>query len=196
YLLKKSMMKKLSLLFIVFISTLSFAQIEDALVYLEAKDPAVVAAALSNPITILTQAALDRKNAQGTAIDDRDVPLNETQKATIDAATGITVLAKSKWMNAVYVRGTETNINNLLNLDFVVDVEFGDPSLNRPGTGQFTSDKFEIENQSRPIYNYGSATNQTEMINVNYLHENDFTGEDIIVAFMDNGYPNVLTNPA
>src|SRR5690606_10034724 len=72
-------------------------------------------------------------------------------------------------------------------------------SLNRPiGGKQFTKDKFEVENQfpSRPVYNYGSATNQTEMINVDYLHENDYTGQDIIVAFMDNGYPGVLTNPA
>ncbi len=192
-------MKKLSLLFVVFISTLSFAQTEDALVFFEAKDPAIVSAALANPITILTQAALNRKNAQGIVIDDRDVPLNETYKAAIEAATGISVLAKSKWLNAVYVRGTETNINNLLNLPFVIDVEFADKTLNRPTAGrQFTQDKFEVENQfpSRPIYNYGSATNQTEMINVDYLHENDFIGEDIIVAFMDNGYPNVLSNPA
>jgi hypothetical protein len=193
------MMKKLSLLLLLFVSSFSFAQTEDALVYLEAKDPAVVSAALAAPITILTQAAIDRKNAQGIAIDDRDVPLNETQKAAIEAATGITVLAKSKWLNAVYVRGTENNINNLLNLTFVTDVEFADKSLNRPTGGkQFTKDKFEVENQfpSRPVYNYGSATNQTEMINVDYLHENDYTGQDIIVAFMDNGYPGVLTNPA
>ncbi len=193
------MMKKLSLLLIVFVTTFSFAQTEDALVYLEAKDPAVVSAALANPITILTQAALDRKNMQGIAIDERDVPLNEVQKAAIDAATGITVLAKSKWLNAVYVRGSETNINNLLNLSFVTDVEFADKSLNRPTSGkQFTKDKFEVENQfqSRPIYNYGDATNQTEMISVDYLHENGYTGQDVIVAFMDNGYPGVLTNPA
>lgn len=191
------MMKKLSLLIIVLASTLSIAQTEDALVFLEAKDPAVVAAALADPITILTQAAIDRKNAQGIVIDDRDVPLNESQKAQIEASQGITVLAKSKWLNAVYVRGTQTNINNLLSLSFVTDIEFADKNLNRPGAGkQFAQDKFEIENQSRPVYNYGSAANQTEMLNVDYLHENDYTGEDIIVAFMDNGYPGVMTNPA
>ena len=191
------MMKKLSLLFVVLISTFGLAQTEDALVFLEAKDPAVVAAALANPITILSQAALDRKNTQGTPIDDRDVPLNEIQKAQIEAAQGITVLAKSKWLNAVYVRGAENNINNLLNLPFVEDIEFADKNLNNPAAGrQFTPDKFEIENQARPVYNYGSATNQTQMLNVDYLHENDYTGQDIIVAFMDNGYPGVLTNPA
>jgi hypothetical protein len=191
------MMKKLSLLFIVFVTTISFAQTEDALVFLEAKDPTVVSAALADPSTILTQAALNRKSLHSIAIDDRDVPLNETQKAAIEAATGITVLAKSKWLNAVYVRGTENNINSLLDLSFVIDIEFADKSLNRPNGGkQFGKDKFEIENQSRPVYNYGSAANQTEMINVDYLHENEYTGQDIIVAFMDNGYPGVLTNPA
>ena len=191
------MMKKFSLLFVILISTLGFAQTEEALVFLEAKDPAVVSLALANPITIMTQAAIDRKNAQGIVIDERDVPLNEAQKALIEAATGITVMAKSKWMNALYVRGTENNINALLNLSFVEDIEFADKSLNRPSAGkQFTQDKFEFEQAERPIYNYGNAANQTEMINVDYLHENDYIGEDIIVAFMDNGYPNVLTNPA
>ena len=190
-------MKKLSLLFIVFVSTFGFAQTQDALVFLEAKDPAVVSAALANPISIMTQAAIDRKNAQGIVIDERDVPLNESQKAQIEAATGITVLAKSKWMNAVYVRGTENNVNALLNLPFVVDVEFSDKSLNRPvGGKQFTKDKFEIESPQRPVYNYGNAANQTEMINVDYLHENEYDGDGIIVAFMDSGFPNVLTNPA
>lgn len=192
-------MKKLSLLFIFCVSAIGFSQTEDALVFFEAKDPATVAAALSNPVTILTQAALDRKSNQGIAIDDRDVPLNETYKAQIEAASGVSVLAKSKWLNAVYVRGTQTNINNLLTLSFVADIEYADKSLNRPTGGkQFTKDKFEIENQSesRPVYNYGSARNQTEMIGVDYLHENDYAGENVVVAFMDNGYPGVLSNPA
>jgi len=189
-------MKKLLLLAIISISTFSFAQVQDALVFLEAKNSTVVAAALADPITVMTQAAIDRKMAQGTPIDDRDVPLNEIQKAAISASTGISVLAKSKWLNAVYVRGNKTNIDNLLNLSFVTEIEFADKSLNRPAGNKFAKDKFEIENQLRPNYNYGSATNQTEMINVDYLHDNGYNGENILVAFMDNGYPGVMTNPA
>lgn len=189
-------MKKLLLLAIVFISTFSFAQVQDALVFLEDKDPSVVSAALADPITIITQAAINRKMAHGTPIDARDVPLNETHKAAIAASNGISVLAKSKWLNAIYVRGTQNNINDLLDLSFVTEIEFADKSLNKSSTREFTKDKFEIENQSRANYNYGSATNQTEMINVDYLHENDYTGQDILVAFMDNGYPGVTTNRA
>lgn len=195
-------MKKLFLLLFTFVSTLTFAQIEDALVFLETKDPIAVSAALADPITILTQAALNRKSAQGITIDERDVPLNETHKAAIEATSGISVLAKSKWLNAVYVRGQQSNIDNLLNLSFVSDIEFADKSLNRPGAKQIgkqfqaVQNKFEKERELTVIYNYGNAQNQNEMIGVDAIHEEDYTGQNITVAFMDNGYPNVLNNPA
>lgn len=186
-------MKKLLLLCIVLNAAITFGQ-QDALVFFADKEN--VAASLANPITILTQEALDRKAMHSTPIDERDVPVNEAYKATIENSTGITVYAKSKWMNCVYVRGSETNINNLLDLSFVTAVEFCDKDLNFSPIHQPLDDKFEIENQSRIIYDYGAATNQTEMLAVDYLHENDYTGEDIIVAFLDNGYPNVISNSA
>tara|TARA_R100001369_G_scaffold81213_1_gene112126 strand:+ start:778 stop:2403 length:1626 start_codon:yes stop_codon:yes gene_type:complete len=190
------MKRILLLLLTVFVSQFNYAQ-EDALVFLEAKDPAVVSQALANPLTILTQEAIDRKQLQGTSIDERDVPLNETYKNQINNATGITVYAKSKWMNAVYVRGSISNINDLLNLEFVTEVEFTDKDLNFRKPKGHTPSKLKIENeQSRIEYNYGDAANQTEMLAVDFLHENDFTGEGMVVAFMDNGYPNVMSNPA
>ena len=186
-------MKKILLLHTLFVSQISFAQ-EEALVFFADKEN--VADALANPLTILTQEAIDRKQMHGTPIDERDVPLNENYKSQINNSTGITVLAKSKWMNAVYVRGSFSNINNLLNLEFVTEVEFADKDLNFTKPAGRTSDKFEMETQSRVEYNYGDAANQTEMLAVDFLHENDFTGEGMVVAFMDNGYPNVMTNPA
>lgn len=189
-------MKKILLLITILTTQIGLAQ-EDALVFFEPKDPTVVSQALANPISILTQDALDRKQLHGTPIDERDVPLNETYKAEVNNSTGITVLAKSKWMNAVYVRGSQTNINNLLNLEFVTSIEFADKDLNFNKPAGNVTDKFEVENQQqRVVYNYGDAENQTEMLSVDYLHENDFTGEGMVVAFMDNGYPGVMTNPA
>jgi len=188
------MKKILLLLLTVFFTQFTYSQ-EDALVFLADKEG--VADALANPLTILTQEAIDRKQLQGTPIDERDVPLNETYKAEINNSTGITVFAKSKWMNAVYVRGSVSNINNLLNLEFVTEVEFADKNLNFRSSKRETPDKFEVENKnSRVEYNYGNAANQTEMLSVDFLHENDFTGEGMIIAFMDGGFPNVMNNPA
>lgn len=187
-------MKKIILLF-VFVAATMTAQ-EDALVFFT--DKADVATSIANPISILTQEAIDRKQMHGTPIDARDVPVNEAYISAIKNTAGITVFAKSKWMNCVYVRGSESNINNLLDLDFVSGVEFADKSLNfYPGGGNEPIDKFLIEKQSsRIIYDYGAAENQTTMIAADFLHELDYTGEGMIVAVLDNGFPGVYDNPA
>ena len=187
-------MKKLTLLVAVLAASFMNAQVQDALVFLTDKED--VAASIANPISILTQDAIDRKTLQSTPIDARDVPVNEDYITQLKNSPGISVYAKSKWMNAVYVRGTQNDIEDLITTDFVSSVEFMDKSLNfRPGGT--IPDKFAIENQqSRIIYNYGDAANQTTMIRADYLHEQDFTGDGMVVAVLDSGFPNVLNNPA
>jgi serine protease AprX len=189
-------MKKIVLLLAIFASPFVYAQ-QDALVFLLDKED--VATSIANPISIMTQDAIDRKTLQNTSIDERDVPVNEVYITQLKNTPGISVYAKSKWMNAVYVRGSETDIEDLVSEDYVSSVEFMDKSLNfGPGTGtRTTPDKFAIENQqSRIIYNYGAAANQTTMLKVDYLHEQDFTGDGVVVAVLDSGFPNVMNNPA
>tara|TARA_B110000503_G_scaffold26105_1_gene41146 strand:- start:6438 stop:8057 length:1620 start_codon:yes stop_codon:yes gene_type:complete len=187
-------MKKLTLLVALLAASFMNAQVQDALVFLTDKED--VAASIANPISILTQDAIDRKTLQSTPIDARDVPVNEDYITQLKNSPGISVYAKSKWMNAVYVRGTQNDIEDLITAGFVSSVEFMDKSLNfRPGGT--IPDKFAIENQqSRIIYNYGDAANQTTMIRADYLHEQDFTGDGMVVAVLDSGFPNVLNNPA
>lgn len=187
-------MKKLILLFLLVLTSISYAQ-QDALVYFIDKEN--VEAAIANPITILTQEAIDRKQLQNTPIDERDVPVNETYISQIKNTPGISVHAKSKWMNAVYVRGSQTTIDNLTNLPFVESVEYMDKSLNFSTPATRITNKFDFYNtQERIVYNYGDATNQVEMLAVDYLHEQDFAGDEMIIAVMDSGFPNVTTNPA
>ena len=54
----------------------SAQQIEDAWVFLVDKED--VANKIANPLTILTQKAIDRKNKHSVTIDARDVPVNES----------------------------------------------------------------------------------------------------------------------
>jgi subtilisin family serine protease len=169
---------------------MGYAQ-QDAWVYFNQKEN--VQTSIDNPISILSQQAIDRKNSHGIAIDARDVPVNESYIALLKATeTGVTVFAKSKWLNAVYVRGTENAINALVDdFDFVDAVEFADSSLNLSRVDR-SEDKFLIEN-NEVIFNYGSTQNQVEMINADALHVQEYTGEGIIVAVLDSGFPNVDT---
>ena len=190
-------MKKTMLVFsfLFFLVINAYAQ-EDALVFFLDKEN--VDAALQNPISILTQKAIDRKLMHNTPIDARDVPVNETYITTLKGIPGITVFAKSKWMNCVYVRGNLQDLDALEALDFVTHLEYADKSLNLvPIPGSSTKDKLSVENKANSIvYDYGAATNQVEMIAANYLHQQDFTGEGIDIAVLDSGFPGVLTNSA
>ena len=186
------MKKKLLLLALCIGHFTAFSQIQDAWVYLT--DKANVQTSIANPITILTQKAIDRKSAHGVVIDERDVPVNESYISQLKQQTGITVKAKSKWFNAVHVRGTETDINALSSLAFVASIEFADKSLNT-GRSAKTKDKFEIEN-AQVDYVYGTTNNQVVMIHVDDLHLQDFTGEGMTIAVLDASFTNVNTMDA
>jgi serine protease AprX len=167
-----------------------FAQMQDAWIYLVDKQN--VSFSISNPISILTQKAIDRKNAHGVIIDDRDVPVNETYITQLKNANGITVMAKSKWFNAVHVRGNETDINNLTTtVPFIDHIVFADKSLNAPK-------KVQVKKQSKlehtlTVFNYGNAANQIQMIKGNELHLANYAGTGMTVAVLDAGFPNVNT---
>lgn len=183
-------MKKFLLIGAVLLQFAVYAQ-QDAWVYFNQKEN--VETSINNPISILTQQAIDRKNAHGIAIDERDVPVNEGFITQLKASgTGITVFAKSKWFNAVYVRGSEIDINALVDdFSFVDAVDFADKSLNLLRV-DLSEDKFFIEN-TNTSFNYGATQNQVEMINADALHLQDYTGEGILVAILDSGFPNVDT---
>ena len=186
-------MRKLLIVLTILSIQQGIAQSQDAWVFFADKENVEVS--LADPILIMTQEAIDRKELHGTAIDERDVPVNENYITQIKNATGITVRSKSKWMNCVYIIGSQPNIESLLDLSFVTNVEYADKSLNLfPGAP--IENKFSLEEAGQNvIYNYGAATNQIEMLSGDYLHELDYSGEGMIVAVLDAGFPSIDTNP-
>ena len=169
----------------------SYAQ-QEAWVYLTDKQDVV--SSIANPITILTQKAIDRKNAHSIAIDERDVPVNESYITQLKNTSGIMVMAKSKWFNAVHVRGNQTDIEALSSLAFVASIDFANKNLN---TAKPVSQKkvSKLENELT-TFNYGNALNQIDMINGNELHLLNYTGTGMTVAVLDAGFPNVNTMTA
>jgi len=191
-------MKKILLFLLVLSINFSFSQ-EHAWVYLGSK--ANVASYLANPLTMLTQKALDRRTNQGISLGFSDVPITPSYITDISNATGITYIGASKWLNAIHVIGSQADINALsTTFSYIDSIEFADNTLN-PG-GKFSSpkttavhlNKFPTESMSRITYDYGQAQNQMEMFKAHKLHELDFTGSGITIAVIDAGFPNVDTN--
>ena len=166
---------------------------EDAWVYFTNKPN--VASYLSDPLSMLTQRAIDRRNAQNIALDNKDVPIHQPYIDQVEAANGITVYAKSKWFNNVHVRGTYEAIQALTALSFVDHVDFANRNLNTGNrkVSQKRTKKFNKTMETETIFNYGSSLNQIQMLNGVTLHEQNYTGAGKVIAVMDGGFPEVST---
>lgn len=187
-------MKKTLLYLLLITSFVGFAQ-QDAWVYFTDKPDA--ATYLANPLTMLTQKSLDRRTAQNIALDVKDVPVFPSYITQITNATGITVMAKSKWLNALHIRGSIENIQQLATLSFVQNIEFADKTLNIAAAPKASA---TAENQAinknletQIIFAYGNSNNQISMLGGDLLHQQNFTGTGKIIAVLDAGFPGVDT---
>jgi len=183
-------MKAKLLFFILFISTVNFAQ-EDAWVYF--KDKPNASFYFANPLEMLSQRALDRRTTQRIELDVIDVPVEQTYIDQVTSSTGITVMAKSKWLNALHIRGTLLNIESLTSLAFVDYIDYANHSLN-PGGRVSNSNRISNVNKQLELavtFNYGNSANQIEMLNGHLLHQQNYTGQNKMIAILDAGFPGV-----
>lgn len=180
-----------SILFLL-VSTVMFSQ-EDAWVYFNAKPSAQIY--LDSPLLMLSQRSLDRRTNQNIALSFSDIPLETTYVDQIKSSTGITVMAQSKWLNALHIQGSQANILALKSILFVDKVVFANKALNttskkvRENQTAKTNDKLETTID----YAYGSSANQIQMLNGQVLHQQNYTGSGKIIAVLDAGFPGVNT---
>jgi serine protease AprX len=187
------MNKKILSFLILFLTCISFAQ-QDAWVYFNDKPDAVYY--LNNPLQMLTQRSLDRRTTQGIALDNTDVPISQNYIDQVVASSGITVMAKSKWLNALHIRGSQLDIQALNSLPFVNRIEFADRNLNLRSSSNSSTNNIQAVNKQLEVlvdYNYGGSSNQIQMLNGHLLHQQDYTGQGKIIAVMDAGFPGVDT---
>lgn len=185
-------MKKIFVIVFLLLSYAGFSQ-EDAWVYFTDKPNAQFY--FDAPLQMLSQRSLDRRANQNIPIDSKDVPIHQPYVDAVAASDGIEVKAKSKWFNAVHVRGAIANIQNLSALSFVDHVYFANRTLNV--SGKMKNSKPSTFNRVDKVldinvtFPYGNSANQIEMLNAHLLHQQNFTGSGKIIAVMDAGFPNV-----
>lgn len=164
---------------------------EDAWVYF--KDKPNAQSFLDTPAKILSPRALERRTNQNIALDLSDAPIEETYVSEIKTSTGIVIMAHSKWMNALHIRGTVADITALKPLSFVDKVVFADKTLNT--TSKKVSENKIVQTKDKLKttidYAYGNSANQIQMLNGQALHKQNYTGSGKIIAVIDAGFPNV-----
>lgn len=185
-------MKRYVLFLLLLVSSAAFSQ-EEAWVYFNAKPNSQTY--YDNPLLMLSQRALDRRVRQNIALDFKDIPIETAYVDQIKVSSGITVMAQSKWLNALHIRGTQADINALKLLSFVSKVDFANKSLNLTGR-KIASEKVKATHKKLETavnYSYGTSANQIQMLNGQILHQQNYTGSGKIIAVLDAGFPGVNT---
>lgn len=185
-------MKKYFAFFLLFFSAVMFSQ-EDAWIYF--KDKPSAQQFLDNPSEMFSSRALERRTNQSIALDLTDVPIEKNYVDQIKSATGISVLARSKWLNALHIKGTQTNITALQSLSFVDKIVFANKTLNTTSKKANPNKVLKTVNKLETAidYSYGNSGNQIQMLNGQVLHQKDYTGSGKIIAVLDAGFPGVNT---
>ena len=179
---------KYLLIYVVFLySNIILCQQEYAWVYF--KDKKNVEYLINNPELILTEYSILKKQTKGITIDYDDVPINRDYLEIIEGIDNILILAKSKWLNCIYVEADLDLLYDLNDLSFVDNVLFANKSLNpNKNTNHENIDDYPLFDKT---IDYGSTQNQIEMLNLDFLHDNEFTGNGINMAVIDAGFVNV-----
>lgn len=159
---------------------------------------------VSAPLAFLSQRAIDRRANQGIAITTHDLPVNPSYVSGLTAA-GATVMNTSRWFNSATITVSNPSVINTINaLPYVLN------SLNVGRVGISPSHpvkKFDESflrsaafvttiPQRTASFNYGTSFNQVAMLKGDIMHLNGYTGNGMLIAVLDAGFPGVDVMPA
>ncbi|HPI29638.1 MAG TPA: S8 family serine peptidase [Bacteroidales bacterium] len=166
---------------------------------------------VEDPSPYLSQRAIDRRERQQIDVQPDDLPVN---KWYIDSVrnTGAEVFTVSKWFNCVTIRTTDTVVlSKIRALPFVADIDSLAESSLKKGVKMKKrkdtmdgSQSLEVSHEQDGMnllrapslagtgrFDYGNGYTQANMIAADYLHNQGFCGEGMVIAVLDAGFYRV-----
>lgn len=166
-----------------------WTQTQDIWIYF--KDKPLAAEQLLNPTDFLSQKSIDRRIRYNIPFDLTDAPIDQDYFNTVSQVEGIEVIAKSKWLNGMHLRVTSEALTILSTNESIMSIQYLDHTK-RPIQRTTTIDRSK-KLDVITFENYGTASNQIDMLNGRILHDNGFTGRGMQIAVIDAGFINVNT---
>lgn len=165
---------------------------------------------INDPSKYLSQKAISRREKQKIAIDETDLPVNPAYIDSVRSVRNVVVLDESKWLNQICIATTDPAALQKINgFPFVTTTEpvkrlasiFERKNKNeRINKNKFTE---QIKNIASPLspqpgsyYSYGNSFTQINIHNGEYLHNQGFHGEGMLIAILDAGFYHYQSLPA
>ena len=147
------------------------------------------------PQQFLSARAIERRNKQGIAITEEDLPVCKSYLKSVQNA-GAKVLNTSKWMNSATILASEETLASLEELEFVKEVLYVGRNFEKKNTqtvGFKTGIQKVAYTTSESVYGFGK--NSIEMVVGDALHELGNRGEGKMIAILDGGFTNADIMP-
>lgn len=148
---------------------------------------------LQTPTDFLSQEALEIRKHKNIPITIYDLPVDQTYVSSIKSS-GVEIISQSRWLNALAVKMTATQVGAVADLEFVTGIH-AIKSLKYilKEDNSSTSNHSKHTSDSEDVFNYGESGLQNAMINIAALHNKGYTGKGIRIAVLDAGFDAVDT---
>lgn len=180
-----------SLVFVFFFTAItSWAQVNRYVVHFSDKDNS--AYTVSSPEAFLSERAIIRRSSQDILITKQDFPVNATYvQAVENVSPAIEVYFSSRWMNNILIQCEAAMVDEIASLPFVTEVEYVAPGGKLSAADGSSSRRFR--KRSKKVQS--AATDlQNQMLGIDAMHSQGYTGKDVWVAVMDGGFEGVNGN--
>ena len=145
---------------------------------------------INSPSDFLSQRAIDRRVRQQIAITPQDLPVTQSYVDSVKRM-GIKIYWTSKWLNGLIVESNNQQlIDTIARVAFISDAKL----IWKQSTGTTASKFKEPDGGASRLKSsaiYGTTWNQTATVNGQYLHQNSYEGNNMVIAVLDNGFKNV-----
>jgi serine protease AprX len=145
---------------------------------------------VDRPGEFLSEKAIARRAKCLVKLDEKDLPVTQSYVDQV-VLQGAQLLYSLKWFNGVVVRSDATVKAQIAALNIVLSVD--------------QSVKFRVSSSKTPYSvlkrkhvlstHLGQASTQQEMLGMHLMHDDGYTGKDVLIAITDDGFLNVDTNP-
>lgn len=151
---------------------------------------------IEKPQEFLSQKSIDRRNKFNISVNQQDLPVSMNYIDKLQDM-GFVIKNVSKWFNCAVVYTTDS-----LLLEKVVDLDF---VRSKP---IYKKEKYKTKNikpvkidepenvESANVYNYGLASDQVKMLNLEKVHNLGFDGKGVTIAVLDAGFFKVDKLPS
>lgn len=160
------------------------------------KDKGTTGFSVNKPEEFLSAKSIERRRKQNLTVNETDIPISVDYIKEIEK-TGAVVVSKSKWLKTVTVTCSNYFLmDDLIQLPFVEDVELVGQSYNPTHQNNLKQIRIssKINNNTADTI-YGSAFDNINLNNGQYLHELGYKGAGMDIAVIDAAFVDITSNP-